>query len=115
MNAEELLAALAAEGVAAAALRSATMSSWSNGPGDRYAAHAHEYDKVLVAEQGSIRFELLDAGTSIVLAAGGGRLELPAGTRHAALVGEAGVACLELHLPAGSLETRTAAEDGSRS
>ena len=33
----------------------------------------------------------------------GDRLELPAGTSHAALVGPAGVTCLEAHLPAGSL------------
>ena len=32
------------------------------------------------------------------------RLDLPAGTRHDALVGVSGVTCLEAHLPAGSLE-----------
>ena len=33
----------------------------------------------------------------------GDRLDLPAGTRHDAIVGVAGVAVLEAHLPAGSL------------
>lgn len=77
-------------------------SGWSNGPGDRYAAHAHEYDKVIVVERGSIRFGLRTADESIELAAGD-RLELPAGTSHDALVGPEGVACLEAHLPSGSL------------
>jgi hypothetical protein len=33
----------------------------------------------------------------------GERLDLPAGTTHAATVGAAGVTCLEAHLPAGTL------------
>ena len=36
--------------------------SWSNGPGDRYAAHEHGYDKVIVVERGSIRFGLPATG-----------------------------------------------------
>lgn len=76
--------------------------SWSNGPGDRYAAHEHGYDKVLVCASGSIRFGLPELGRSVELAAGD-RLELPAGTRHDGLVGPAGVTCLEAHLPAGSM------------
>jgi hypothetical protein len=32
--------------------------SWSNGPGDRYAAHNHGYDKVLYCVDGSITFVL---------------------------------------------------------
>ena len=87
-------ARLAAEGLAA--------SRWDNEPGDRYGAHEHAYDKVIVVEQGSITFELTGPATSIALAEGD-RLELPAGTRHAAVVGPAGVACLEAHLPTGSL------------
>jgi Cupin domain. len=76
--------------------------SWSNGPGDRYGAHEHGYDKVIVVERGSIRFGLPAAGDTIELAAGD-RLELPAGTRHDARVGAHGVTCLEAHLPPGSL------------
>jgi uncharacterized protein YjlB len=78
--------------------------SWSNGPDDRYGAHEHGYDKVLVCEQGSIRFGLPGRGTSVELAEGD-RLELPAGTAHDALVGPRGVTCLEAHLAAGSLAT----------
>lgn len=75
---------------------------WSNGPGDRYAAHEHGYDKVIAVEAGSIRFGLPASAGWVVLDAGD-RLDLPAGTVHDALVGEGGVSCLEAHLPAGSL------------
>ena len=75
---------------------------WSNGPGDRYAAHDHGYDKVIVVERGSIRFGLAD-GRVIDLGVGD-RLELPAGTSHEATVGPSGVACLEAHRPAGVFE-----------
>jgi hypothetical protein len=85
---------------------------WSNGPGDRYAAHRHAYDKVIVVAAGSITFGLpgsglpgsglprSDAGLAL---SPGDRLELPAGTDHDAIVGVSGVSCLEAHLPAGSL------------
>lgn len=76
--------------------------AWSNGPGDRYGAHEHAYDKVLVCAKGSIRFGLPEAGRAVDLEVGD-RLELPAGTRHDALVGPRGVTCLEAHLPAGRL------------
>jgi hypothetical protein len=77
-------------------------SSWGNAPGDRYAAHSHGYDKVLVATSGSITFHLVDTGRDVNLATGE-RLDLPAGTAHAATVGHSGVTCLEAHLPAGTL------------
>lgn len=77
--------------------------SWSNGPGDRYAAHAHGYDKVLVCASGSITFGLPMLGESVPLRVGE-RLDLPAGTSHDAVVGSEGVTCLEAHLPAGSLK-----------
>ena len=76
--------------------------SWSNGPFDRYAAHEHEYDKVLVCVSGSIRFVLPELGHSVELRPGD-RLDLPARTRHDAVAGSSGVTCLEAHLPAGSL------------
>ena len=78
--------------------------AWSNGPGDRYGAHHHDYDKVIAVEAGSIAFGLPGRGETVRLAAGD-RLELPAGTTHDAIVGPAGVTCLEAHLPAGSLDT----------
>ena len=77
--------------------------AWSNGAGDRYSPHAHDYDKVLVCTAGSIRFGLPARGITVDLVAGD-RLDLPAGTRHDAIVGPAGVTVLESHLPAGSLE-----------
>jgi uncharacterized protein YjlB len=79
-------------------------SPWSNGPGDHYGAHEHGYDKVIVVASGSIVFGLPGEGRSIELGAGD-RLELPAGTRHDAVVGGDGVTCLEAHLPAGRLMT----------
>ena len=76
--------------------------AWSNGPGHRYAAHDHGYDKVIAVAAGSIRFGLPDRGDAIDMDEGD-RLELPAGTRHDATVGPGGVTCLEAHLSAGSL------------
>jgi quercetin dioxygenase-like cupin family protein len=76
--------------------------AWSNGPGDRYDAHDHGYDKVIVVASGSIRFGLPASGTAVELAVGD-RLELPAGTPHDALVGPDGVTCLEAHRPAGGV------------
>jgi quercetin dioxygenase-like cupin family protein len=75
---------------------------WSNGPGDRYGAHRHAYDKVIVVVNGSIAFGLPELGGTIDLHAGD-RLQLPAATRHDAVAGPSGVTCLEVHLPAGSL------------
>jgi quercetin dioxygenase-like cupin family protein len=83
---------------------------WSNGPGDVYGAHRHDYDKVLVCARGSIVFGV--EGQAVELAEGD-RLELPAGTSHSALVGPDGVTCLEAHLPAGrilALRHRSAGE-----
>ncbi len=77
-------------------------TSWSNGPGDRYAAHDHGYDKVIVIERGSIRFGLPATGETFDLDPGD-RLELSSGTAHDATVGAAGVTCLEAHLPSGTL------------
>src|SRR6266566_4622057 len=42
--------------------------SWSNGPGDSYAVHSHNYEKVLYCIRGSIRFtlpDMRDAGGNI--------------------------------------------------
>lgn len=93
-SARELADRLRAEGL--------DPGSWSNGPGDRYAAHHHGYDKVLVVASGSIRFGLVDRGARADLAVGD-RLDLPAATSHDAVVGPDGVVCLEAHAPAGTL------------
>jgi quercetin dioxygenase-like cupin family protein len=67
---------------------------WSNGPGDRYGAHTHPYDKVIYVVEGSITFGL--PGEKVMLASGD-RLELPRDTRHEAVVSPEGVVCLEAH------------------
>ena len=94
MNAAELGARLRSEGLAA--------STWGNAPRDTYAAHSHAFDKVLVATSGSITFHLVELHKDVTLEAGE-RLELPAGIVHGATVGNAGVSCLEAHLPAATL------------
>jgi uncharacterized protein YjlB len=93
----ELAARLRAEGL--------DPGAWGNGPGDVYGVHAHGYDKVLVCAEGGIVFGLPGTGERVPLAPGD-RLDLPAGTDHDAVVGSAGVTCLEAHLPAGQLGMR---------
>ena len=95
---------LRAEGLEAA--------SWSNAPGDRYAPHEHGFDKVVVCVAGSIRFGLSARGIVIDLRVGD-RLDLPAGTRHDALAGPAGVTCLEAHLPASTFALPRRLADGT--
>lgn len=79
-------------------LRSAGVEpwSWSNGPGDRYAAHEHATTKLLICAEGSITFLIGEDGVPFELRAGAGMV-LPAGTRHAAIVGSEGCTCLEGH------------------
>ncbi|MGB2695666.1 MAG: AraC family ligand binding domain-containing protein [Dehalococcoidia bacterium] len=67
---------------------------WSNGPGDRYAAHSHAYHKVLYCARGSIRFTIVPGGEHVDLDLGD-RLDLPPGISHAAVVGPDGVTCME--------------------
>jgi uncharacterized protein YjlB len=73
--------------------------AWSNAPGDRYPAHEHGTTKLLVCAEGSITFLIGNAATPAELRAGDGII-LPAGTRHAAVVGPEGCTCLEGHRPA---------------
>jgi quercetin dioxygenase-like cupin family protein len=68
--------------------------SWSNAAGYRYAAHRHSYRKILYCVSGSIRFDLEEDRRQIEMSAGD-RLDLPPGTLHSALVGPAGVTCIE--------------------
>ena len=49
-------------------------SSWSNGPGERYAPHDHGYDKVIVVERGSIAFGLPASAVVIAAPASAGRM-----------------------------------------
>lgn len=85
-----------AQDAASAAMRAEGLDpyAWSNGPDYVYAPHRHPYHKVLYCTQGSIRFDLPEEGRSVELQAGD-RLDLMAGTVHAAVVGPNGVVCLE--------------------
>ena len=65
---------------------------WSNGPGDRYDWHGHDYRKVLYCSEGSIVFHLRDGDVEL---GPGDRLKIDPGTEHAATVGPDGVTCVE--------------------
>jgi quercetin dioxygenase-like cupin family protein len=69
--------------------------SWSNGPGDRYAAHSHSYEKVLYCVDGSITFNLETEGGRQIDLKAGDRMVLTAGTIHSAVVGPIGCTCIE--------------------
>ena len=66
--------------------------SWSNGPGDRYGGHDHGAHKVLFCLAGSVTFHTDDGDVALVA---GDRLDLTAGTAHAATVGPDGCECVE--------------------
>jgi quercetin dioxygenase-like cupin family protein len=68
--------------------------AWSNGPGDRYGVHSHDYTKLLVCAAGSITFLVGADATPVELQPGDGFI-MPPGTPHAAIVGSAGCTCLE--------------------
>ncbi|HKW70020.1 MAG TPA: AraC family ligand binding domain-containing protein [Candidatus Dormibacteraeota bacterium] len=70
--------------------------SWSNGPGDRYAPHSHNYEKVLYCVEGSITFVLENEGRLLELKPGE-RMVLAAATMHSAVVGPSGCTCIEGH------------------
>lgn len=70
--------------------------AWSNGPRDVYAAHSHNFNKVIYVVKGSITFGLPEFERNVTLFPGD-RLDLPKGTVHDALVGKDGVVCLEGH------------------
>ena len=83
---DELMARLRAE--------AGDCHSWSNGPGDRYGAHDHGYEKVLYCVEGSITFVIEPEGRRLELKAGD-RMVLPARTSHSAVVGGGGCTCIE--------------------
>jgi len=67
--------------------------SWGNGAGDSYGWHSHGYRKILYCVSGSIVFHTRDGDFELEA---GDRLEVDAGTEHAATVGSDGVLCLEV-------------------
>jgi uncharacterized protein (DUF2062 family)/quercetin dioxygenase-like cupin family protein len=72
---------------------------WSNGPGDVYGAHSHDYHKVIYVVRGAITFGLPERNETVELSTGD-RMDLPAGVVHDAVVGPEGVVCVEAHRPA---------------
>jgi len=71
---------------------------WSNGPHAVYGVHDHPYGKVLVVASGSITFTL-QRSRQVKRLEAGDRLEVAPRTPHSAVVGSAGVVCLEAHQP----------------
>lgn len=67
---------------------------WTNAPGDVYAPHTHAYHKVVYVVEGAITFHLPETGAALALGPGD-RLDLPPGVLHEAVVGPAGVSCIE--------------------
>lgn len=65
---------------------------WSNGPGDSYGWHSHDFHKVLFCLKGSIVFHTEDGDSEMTA---GDRLDLEPGTSHSATVGPAGCSCVE--------------------
>ena len=68
--------------------------AWSNGPGERYGVHSHDYTKFLVCAAGSITFLVGPDAVAVELMPGEGFILAP-GTPHAAVVGPKGCTCLE--------------------
>jgi mannose-6-phosphate isomerase class I len=66
--------------------------AWANGPGDTYGRHEHARAKVLFCLDGSIVFHTDERDIELER---GDRLDLPAGTSHAATVGPSGCECVE--------------------
>ena len=73
-----------------------TPRPWGNGPGDRYGRHRHDYHKVLFCVSGSIVFHTDEGDVELH---SGDRLDVEAGTDHAATVGPDGVECIEAARP----------------
>ena len=67
--------------------------AWGNAPGDRYAVHDHDYDKILYCVRGSITFDVAGEGSFDLKP--GDRLDIESGTPHSAVVGAEGVTCME--------------------
>ena len=67
---------------------------WSNEAGYAYGWHSHDFHKVLFCLDGDITFHLRDGDPDVRLDPGD-RLDIEAGTEHAATVGAEGVSCVE--------------------
>ena len=74
-------------------------TSWSNGPGDCYSTHAHEFDKVIYVVEGEIIFILPETEEELSLQVGD-CLDLLVHTPHAAAVGSSSPLSRSSHLMA---------------
>lgn len=70
---------------------------WMNMPNHRYAVRSHGYKKVLYVVDGSLEILLPDSNETVRLRSGD-RVDIPAGVRHAAIVGNGGAKCVEAAL-----------------
>ena len=70
--------------------------AYDDTPAARYPAHEHGYDKVLHCVAGGVVFTTADGQLALEA---GDRLDLDRGTRHAAVIGPAGVRLVEGHRP----------------
>ncbi|MDQ1702636.1 MAG: hypothetical protein QOF57_1888 [Frankiaceae bacterium] len=86
----DVLARMGADGLAP--------SFWTGAPGQEFGWHVHAGHKVLYVVAGELTFTVRD-GSSYPMTAGD-RLDLDAGTDHAATVGPTGVRCVEAYSPA---------------
>lgn len=68
--------------------------TWQNSPNFRYGVRTHNYNKVLYVLDGTIEIHLPDSNQRAVLRSGD-RIDIPAGVRHATIVGRAGAKCVE--------------------
>lgn len=69
---------------------------WSNGPGETFDWHDHPFHKVLFCSEGGVVFHTREGDIEL---RPGDRLDIEAGTEHAATVGSEGVTCVEAARP----------------
>lgn len=67
---------------------------WMNTPNHRHAVRSHGYDKVLYIVDGALEVTFPDANQRVRLRTGD-RIDIPAGVRHAIIVGRSGAKCVE--------------------
>ena len=68
---------------------------WRNTPNQRYAVRSHGYHRILYVIEGTLELIFPDSNQRIILRSG----DIPAGTRHAAIVGSTGAQCVEASVP----------------
>jgi hypothetical protein len=80
--------------------------TWQNGPNFRMSARSNGYTKVLYCVDGSVELMLPDISQSIFLRPGD-RVELPAGIRHATIIGPNGARCVESELTEAKSDSKS--------